>query len=175
MSEVKKTPSVHINSQMQALWQGLAQRERRMVAAVGLLLLALLLWFVALGPAIKTWRTAAQEQAVLDGQLQRLSQMAEQAQVLAQAPSMGFDAAYRAFGRTTAEYLPGQAQVSLLGDEVKVQLTAAHAYALGPWLQALRHNAKALPLSAQLQAAAAEDGSGNVWTGELRFRLPPSD
>ncbi len=66
--------------------------------------------------------------------------------------------------------------MNLLGDQVTVQLQAVPAHALAQWLAAARNNAKALPVSGDLKAAAAPaDGSGAVWTGSVVLRLPPRE
>ena len=154
-----------------AQWQNLAQREQTMVLAIAGALLAGLLWLL-LVPALKTWQTVPAERQYLDKNLAAVQALQLQAQALKAAPSLSFDAAYLALGKTTRSYLPA----NLLGDQVTVQLQAVPAHALAQWLAAARHNAKALPVSSELKAAAAgADGSGAVWSGTVVLRLPPRD
>lgn len=158
-----------------AQWQNLAQREQTMVLAIAGALLAGLLWLL-LVPALKTWQTVPAERQQLDKNLAAVQALQLQAQALKAAPSLSFDAAYLALGKTTRSYLPANATINLLGDQVTVQLQAVPAHALSQWLAAARHNAKALPVSSELKAAAAgADGSGAVWSGTVVLRLPPRD
>ena len=158
-----------------AQWQNLAQREQTMVLAIAGALLAGLLWLL-LVPAFKTWQTVPAERQHLDKNLAAVQVLQLQAQALKAAPSLSFDAAYLALGKTTRSYLPANATINLLGDQVTVQLQAVPAHALAQWLAAARHNAKALPVSSELKAAAAgADGSGAVWSGTVVLRLPPRD
>ncbi len=157
-------------------WQALAPREQVMVLAVAAALLLLLAWFVLLGPALKTWQKVPAQRAQLEKDQAALQILAAQAAPLKDAPSLSFDAAYQAVGQSTRAYLPASAQINLLGDQVTVRLQQVSAHALAQWLAALRHNAKALPISSQLKAeAAAEDGSGAVWSGTVVLRLPPRE
>ena len=158
-----------------AQWQNLAQREQTMVLAIVGALLAGLLWLL-LVPALKTWQTVPAERQHLDKNLAAVQALQLQAQALKAAPSLSFDAAYLALGKTTRSYLPANATINLLGDQVTVRLQAVPAHALAQWLAAARHNAKALPVSSELKAAAAgADGSGAVWSGTVVLRLPPRD
>lgn len=139
-------------------------------------LLALLLWLALLGPALKTWQKVPEQREKLEQDLAAVQALRGQVQVLKNQPSLSFDAAYQALGKTTRSYLPANTSMNLLGDQVTVQLQAVPAHALAQWLAAARNNAKALPVSGDLKAAAAPaDGSGAVWTGSVVLRLPPRE
>lgn len=160
-------------SSMQNIWQSLALRERLMLAAVLLAVGLLLLWLL-LRPAVHTWQTAPAAQAQLEQQMGQLQGLAEQAQQLKDAPSLAFDAAYQALNSSVRNYLPSSSQVQLLGDEVTVSLSDVPAHSLAQWLAAARNNAKAVPISMQLEAVQA-DTSGARWSGKVRLRLPPRE
>jgi general secretion pathway protein M len=98
----------------------------------------------------------------------------QQAQQLKNLPSLSFDAAYQAVGSTTRNYLPPSASVHVLGDQVTVKLQQVPAHSVAQWLAALRHNAKALPVSTQLSASAGES-AGVLWSGEVVLHLPPRE
>jgi general secretion pathway protein M len=153
-------------------WQNLNQRERTMVLAIALALAATLLWFM-LAPAIKTWQKVPAERAKLEKELAAVQALGVQAQVLKNAPSLSFDAAYLALGKTTAQYLPPSTHSQVLGEQVTVQLQAVPAHTLAQWLAAVRNNAKALPVSSDLKVVSmAADGSGAVWSGTVVLQLP---
>ncbi len=163
-------------SSYQKNWQALAGRERVMVLGVAAALAALLLWLVLLGPALKTWQKVPAERAKLEQDLLVVQALGLEVQALKAAPSLSFDAAYQALGKTVRSYLPATASMQVLGDQVTVQLQAVPAHALAQWLAAARHNAKALPASFNLKAGAAgSDGSGAVWSGTVVLRLPPRE
>lgn len=156
-----------------AQWQQLAPRERWMLLGMAGAVGGLLLWFLLLAPAVKTLRTGSQQLLTLEQQLTQVRSQAKQIQALAAADTLDFDAAYRALSRSTADLLP-EAQLRLQDGEVTVQLQAVNAHHLAAWLQAVRHNAKAVPQSAQLQVVSG-GASGHSWSGELVLRLPPKD
>lgn len=156
-------------------WQNLAKREQVMVLGIAAALLAALLWLL-LAPALKTWQKVPAEREKLEKDLAAVQALAVQVQVLKAAPSLSFDAAYLALGKTTRSYLPVNTSVNLLGDQATVQLQAVPAHALAQWLAAARHNAKAVPVSSDLKAAAAgADGGGATWSGTVVLRLPPRE
>ena len=62
-------------SPLQARWQALAPRERRLVALAAACVGLALLWAVALAPAVRTWRQSEATRAALDRQLQQMQQL----------------------------------------------------------------------------------------------------
>ncbi len=72
-----------------------------MVLGVAAALAALLLWLVLLVPALKTWQKVPAERQHLDKNLAAVQVLQLQAQALKAAPSLSFDAAYLALGKTT--------------------------------------------------------------------------
>ncbi len=146
-----------------------------MVLGIAAAVSAVILWLL-LAPALKTWQKVPAEREKLEQDLAAVQALGVQAQALKAASSLSFDAAYLALGKTTRSYLPANASINLLGDQVTVQLQAVPAHALAQWLAAARHNAKAVPVSSDLKAAAlGADGSGAVWSGTVVLRLPPRE
>lgn len=145
-----------------------------MVLGIAAAVLAALLWLL-LAPAVKTWQKVPAEREKLEKDLAAVQALGVQAQALKTAPSLSFDAAYLALGKTNAHYLPANTSLSLLGDLATVRLQAVPAHALAQWLAAVRHNAKALPVSSDLKAATGNDGSGAIWSGTMVLRLPPRE
>ena len=153
-------------------WQNLAARGRAMVLGVGAVLALLLMYFFVLGPALRTWQQVPTQRERVAKDFAAVQALEQQAQQLKNLPSLSFDAAYQAVGSTTRNYLPASASVHVLGDQVTVKLQQVPAHSMAQWLAALRHNAKALPVSTQLSASAGES-TGVLWSGEVVLRLPP--
>ena len=62
-------------SDLQNRWRGLPAREQRLLwLALGVVALALL-WWVAVAPALAVLKTAPQQHAVLDAQLQQMQRL----------------------------------------------------------------------------------------------------
>ena len=71
---------------LRAQWQGLPPRQRLLWVGVMGVLAAILLWWLALAPALATLRTAPAQHQVLDAQLGVMRQL--QAQALAMREAM---------------------------------------------------------------------------------------
>ena len=69
-----KTPPL-----LQTRWAALQPREKTLVLASAVLVLAALLWWLALAPAFKTLRSAPQQHQALDAQLEQMNRLQAQA------------------------------------------------------------------------------------------------
>lgn len=147
-------------------WRALAGRERRLVLSGLALLLAALLWWLALAPALATLRTADQQRRVLDAQLQQMLRLQMQAKALHAQPPLAPDEVRRLLEASTRQQFGASAQLSVLGERVTLTLKGASADALAQWLSQVRVNARAVPAEARLQRSAA--GS---WDGTLVLNL----
>lgn len=171
---------------LQARWDALEPRERRLAGwAITLVMLALL-WWVALAPALRTLALARGEHARLDAQLQQMSTLAAQAKALQGQPKANRDDALRALESSLRQQLGPNAQLTSggAGEGVTVMLRGTPADVLAPWLAQARGNARALPREAHLaraqasqQAPGAAAGNAEVpasvrWDGTLVMSLP---
>ena len=153
--------------QLQARWAGLAPRERLLVgAAAGLVGLALL-WWVALGPAITTLRTADEQHRVLDVELARMQRLQAQAKAMQSAPRQNPEEAMRQLEAAIRQQLGTSARYVIAGDRVTVTLANAQPAALAQWLSQVRTNARAIPGEAKL----TRNASGG-WDGSVVLALP---
>ena len=153
-------------SLLRSRWRALAGRERRLVLTGLVLLLAALLWWLALAPALATLRTANQQQRLLDTQLQQMLRLQAQAKALHAQPPMALDEARRLLEASTRQQFGASAQLTVLGERATLTLKGASADALAQWLSQVRLNARAVPAEARLQRSAA--GS---WDGTLALNL----
>lgn len=157
------------NTQMlRARWEGLAQRERAMVAVAAVVVVAALVWLVALGPALSTLRTAEVQRRSLDAQLQHMRALQQQAQALQSQPKQGYDEALRALEASVKQSLGTTARMVIAGERVTVTLAGTAPDALAQWLTQARVNARALPGEARLYR-----NSAGLWEGTLVLTLPP--
>ncbi|HEY8358940.1 MAG TPA: type II secretion system protein GspM, partial [Ramlibacter sp.] len=146
----------------------LAPREQRLVAAaVGLVALALL-WWVALGPALATLRSAETQHRALDAQLLQMGRLQAQAKAMQAQPRQGHEEAMRQLEQAIREQLGTAARYTIAGDRVSVTLANAPAQAFAQWLAQVRSNARAIPGEAKL----TRNASGG-WDGTLVLSLPP--
>ena len=149
-------------------WAGLAARERLLVAAAAALVVFALAWWVLLGPALATARSADAQHRALDAQLQRMAALQLQAQSLQSQPRQGFDESVRQLELATRQRLGAAGRMAIAGDRVTITLTGAAPDALAQWLTQARVNARAAPIEAHLLR-----GSTGLWEGSLVLTLPP--
>nr|WP_315430839.1 type II secretion system protein GspM [uncultured Albidiferax sp.] len=164
---------------LQAQWDTLAARERSSVLVALALVLAALLWWIALGPALQTLRGADAQHRSLDAQLQTMRSLQAEAQALQSQPKLSFDDALRAVEASVKADLRGTAQLNTVGERVTVSLKNTPADALARWLAQVRINARALPTEARLVRSATPATAANVgtpaiasWDGSLVLVLP---
>ena len=176
VKQAKARPPVH--PVLQALaqrWQGLSEREQRLLSWGAAFLMAALLWWLALAPALRTLREAPAQQAALDAQWLQLKDLQAQAQSLKQQPRLTPSEALRALQNSSTELLGGNAQLQIVGDRCTVSLKAVPAPAFATWLSRVRTQARAVPVQAQLQRNAGTDKATTgaaTWSGTVVLSLP---
>ena len=169
-------------------WQALQPRERCLVALAAATVLAALLWWVALAPAIGTLRQAAVQREALDAQWQQMARMQQQAEALKAAPKLPQDDALRALEASLKERFGSAAQLTVLAERATVTLKGVPGQALAQWLADARVNARSTPVEARLTrsastppapragasaSAAAAPSPSAQWDGTLTLSLPP--
>jgi general secretion pathway protein M len=151
-----------LRSSVKARWQGLALRERRLVAAAAALLLATLAWFVAIAPALKVVRNAPAQLAKLDTQFQAMQRDAAEVATLRNVAPVSAAQSAAAL-RTATEALGSAGRLLVSGDRATLTLTAASASQLRDWLADARGTARARVVEATLAQTAGSGGlSGTV-------------
>lgn len=151
-------------------WASFAPREKNLIRLATGLLLAALVWFLMLAPALTTLRSADAQARALDAQLQRMQALQAQAAALQKQTPLGFDEALRALTGATKQSLGASAQLNVTGDRATVTLKAASADALAEWLAQARINARSVPLEARLVRATTPGAP--TWNGVLIMALP---
>ena len=151
-----------------ARWQGLAPREKLLVAATIGLVAIVLVWLIAVRPALGVVRSAAQQQRVLDAQLEQIRGLQQQAMALKAQPKIGHDEGLRLLELSLRQRLGTTARLAVTGDRATITLAGTPADALARWLTQARVDARALPSEARLSRNA-----GGLWEGTLVLSLPP--
>lgn len=151
---------------LQNRWRGVSPREQRLLLlALGVVALTLL-WWVAVAPALAVLKTAPQQHAVLDTQLQQMQRLQAQALGLRAQPVVSADDARRAL-EASVKPLGTSAQMVVQAERVTLTFKAVPPDALAQWLATARQNARMVPTEARLARNAA--GS---WDGSVVLQLP---
>jgi general secretion pathway protein M len=155
---------------LQARWRQVSRREQRLLRAALVLVLLVLLWWVALAPALATLKAAELQRRALSAQLQQMQQLQAQAKALQAQPRMAFDDARRVL-ETSLKPLGASAQLGVAGERVTLTLKGVSADALAQWLVQARLNAHAVPAEARLVRAGAAAPAAPTWNGTLVLSL----
>ncbi|MEI7538049.1 MAG: type II secretion system protein GspM [Comamonadaceae bacterium] len=156
---------MNFSSLLAERWQALARRERQWLLGAGLLVLAALVWWLAIAPALLTLRSAASQRSLLDAQLQQMQSLQGQAKALQAQPRIAvdearrlLDASVKAFGAT--------AQLQMAGERATVTFKGVSADALAQWLLQVRLNVRTVPSEARLLR-----GANGSWDGTVTLNL----
>lgn len=143
-------------------WQARAPRERQLLVAGLIAVAVLLVWLIALQPALTTLRKTPAELDLLDRQWQQMQLAALESESLrAASPVPPAQAAEALRGAT--ERLGSKAKLVIQGDRATLTFTGVAFEDLRAWLGEARSGARARPLEAQmLKAASGYSGSISV-------------
>lgn len=147
-------------------WRQLKMSERRLILAAFWLILAALVWWLAVAPALKTIKEAPAQHRALDVQLQNMRALSTEAKNLQNQPKLGLDEAQKALQSTVTQRFGSTAQLNLAGERATLTLKNANPQELAQWLPQARVNARAMPAEAKLNR------SGEGWDGTLVLNLP---
>jgi general secretion pathway protein M len=180
-----------LEARWQAWWPELEAREQRLIAIGTALVALVLLWWIALAPALRTLSSASAEHASLDAQLQQMTQLQTQAKALQAQPRANRNDALRALETSVRESFGPNAQLQSAGngEGVTVAMRGAPAESLAQWFAQARSNARAVPREAHLTRAApsttappppgrapaaqkSADAARVRWDGTLVMNLP---
>jgi general secretion pathway protein M len=141
-------------------------REQNLLSAAAFLLIAALLWWLAIAPALQTYRGSSAAHAKLDAQLVQMQTMASEAKRLKALPTSSAAAAQTWLEASVKKL--GKATVSVQGGRAQVSFTDATPEALAAWLQDARTAAQLVPVQASWKRAAVPV----LWDGSLVLELP---
>jgi len=134
---------------LRARWALMSPRERYLstlaASAVGILLV----WAIALAPALKSLQKSQAQRVVLDSQMQQMLALQAEARQLAAQPRIGRDAAQKALRESVAALGAG-AQMQSSGERAIVTLQNVPAATVAAWLGQARTDARAIPVEVRL-------------------------
>jgi general secretion pathway protein M len=164
-SPAANTSSVmSLRNQLAARWWQLTRRDRQ-AALLALTLIGLVVvWFIAIGPALSTLKTAPSQLDALDAQLQQMQRLAVESRELRATPPVTIAQATSALQSATAR-LGNTGRLSILGDRATLTLNSCSGEALRNWLTEARVAARVRPTEMQLTRAA------NGYSGTLVVSL----
>jgi general secretion pathway protein M len=146
-------------------WRTLAPREKQLVAIMSVAVIALLVWWIAIQPALQTLTAAPVEIDRLDQQMEEMQLAAGEVQTLRAASPVPTEQATAAL-RAATDRLGSRAKLVVQGERATLSFTGLPADALRAWLGEARSGARARPLEAQMvKAAAGYSGSITVSVG----------
>jgi general secretion pathway protein M len=145
---------------LRARWRAQSMRDRRLLALIGVILAAGLLWWLAIQPAWRTVRDAPARIVALQAQQQRMRALATEASELRAAPVLAIEQSSQAL-KAASDRLGKNGRLSLQGDRAVLTLTGASSEQLREWLAEARSGARAQPVEAQL-SRTAQGYSGSI-------------
>ena len=134
-------------------WRSRAPRERQLIALGALALAVLIVWLIAVQPALTTLREAPAELDRLDAQWQQMQIAAFESAALRSASPVPPAQANEAL-RAATERLGGKGKIALQGDRAVLTFSGVPFEALRNWLGEARSAARARPVEAQLLKSA---------------------
>ena len=147
-------------------WRQLKMSERRLILLAFWVILVVLLWLLAIAPALKILKDAPEQHRALDAKLQSMRALSTEAKTLQSQPKLGLDEAQKALQSSVSQRFGSVAQLNLSGERATLTLKNANPQELAQWLTQARVNARALPGEAKLNKI------GDGWDGTLVLNLP---
>ena len=157
--------------------QSMPLKDRQRLLALGLVLLALMLWTWQISPALKTLRDMPAQLAQLQDQTQKLKLMQAQAHALQKSPRVQAKDARTLLQKVATDHLGNGARINIEGTRATLTLSRVSAESLAQFLALARTQAQALPIEAQLQkftdaGATKTNTPTDLWRGTLILSLP---
>jgi general secretion pathway protein M len=150
---VASQPPATLRQQASRLWQSRAPRERQLITVMTIAIAALVLWLIAVQPALRTLQATPAELDRLDLELQQMQLAALESETLRTASPVPPAQAAEAL-RAASERLGTKAKLALQGDRATLTFTAVPFEGLRTWLGEARRAARARPVEAQLLKSA---------------------
>ena len=143
-------------------WRSRAPRERQLIAAGAIAFALLVVWMIAVQPALRTLRETPAELDRLDLQWQQMQMAALESSSLRSASPVPPAQAAEAL-RAATERLGGKGKIAFQGDRAVLTFSGLAFEPLRNWLGEVRSAARARPIEAQLlKGASGYSGSISV-------------
>ncbi len=139
-------------------WNAFNDRERVIVATGALLLAVLVVWLIAVRPALRSLAAAPAQRAAVDLQTLRMHAITGEAADLRKVAPVPQGQAEQVL-KSATDQLGAKAKLGIQGDHATLTITGASGEDLRQWLVQARGGARVRPLELTLaRAPAAADG-----------------
>jgi general secretion pathway protein M len=149
-------------------------RERQLLILAGVLIVLAVVWWVAIAPALQTYRISGAAHAKLDAELAKMQAMALEAKQIKDLPIPSNQAAQAWLDESIKKL--GKATLVVQGTRAQISFAGARAEALATWLAQARTAAQLLPVQANWRRAATATGTSTnpdtLWDGMMVLELP---
>ena len=146
-------------------------RERQMLVLDALVCALALLWWVAIAPALQSYRQSDAAHAKLDAQMADMQAMAAESKRLKAAPHASSTQAQTWLEGATKKLT--KASLTVQGSRAQVSFNGVPADVLANWVAEARTAVQLLPVQANWKKGAATGPEvGVTWDGILVFELP---
>ena len=162
---VSMPPTASARAEANRFWQSLAARERALVVVGAVALVVIVVWLIAVQPAVRTLRDTPVELDRLELQLQQMQLAALESETLRGASPVPAAQAADAL-RAATDRLGGKGKITIQGDRATLAFTAVPFAGLRTWLGEARSGARARPVEAQLLKAPGG------YSGSISLTLP---
>jgi general secretion pathway protein M len=153
-------------TQVKAWWKSLSSRDKRMIRVAAALLVFVLLWLLALQPAIRTIRSFESAQRTQETKLQQMLNLQSQAQSMQNLPLVSQAAAVTALEVSIEQTFGNRAEIIFNGNNATVNVRGISPEDLAKWLNNIRTNARTVAIQARLTRT-------NIgWNGSFQMVLP---
>jgi general secretion pathway protein M len=142
-------PLANLRDRAATWWRSLAPRDRRMATLAAAAVGSLVLWSIAVQPALRTLRDVPPALERLDAESRQMQMLAAESRLLRSAPPVTPAQAAAAL-KAAAARLGDKARLVLQGERATVTLTGIDGATLRDFLTEARGNARARPVEAQL-------------------------
>jgi len=146
-------PAGGARDQAGQFWQSRAPHERQLIVAAAVAIVILVVWLIAVRPALNTLRETPAELDRLDTQWQQMQLAALESTTLRSASPVPPQQAAEAL-RAATERLGGKGKIALQGDRATLTFSSVPFEALRNWIGEARGAARARPVEAQLLKGA---------------------
>lgn len=152
-------PLASLRQRGTAWWQSLGPRDRRLATLGGCIAGAVLLWGIALQPALRTLREVPPQLDRLDAASQQMQLLAAESRSLRAAPQVAPAQASVALKAAVAR-VGDTARLGMQGERATVTFSGVDGATLASFLAEARSTARARPIEAQLlRGAKGYDGN----------------
>lgn len=160
-----------MKQKLQAWWKALAQRERRALGAMGIVVGLVLMWQLGIAMPLNSLRETARQRQQAQAEWDQVQTLRAQALALrardtgASAGPMSSTAILQTLQAATAATGDARAQVTeIASGSYSVRFDQVSPEALATWLQTVRQQARLLPQNADLQRV---NGAPVAWRGSI--------